>query len=107
MTTRMGAGRSAGWKPERLARVTLLPLHVRGARGGHTGRPPQPWHPAGVWRVMDRSPDVRGPNSWWIAPVDHAARMWAVRHSADMIQGHTSAPGRLLVPAYLQLELGA
>lgn len=94
-----------GWKPERLGQVQCLPLEVKGARAGISGRRPEPWRPDGVWRVLDRSPDVRGGNSWWITPVDAVARAWATRHHADMLQGCVSVPGRLLVPAFLQLDL--
>lgn len=105
MTTRRDLAVPAGWKPERLAQVQVLPLQVKGARPGANGRRPDAWRPAGVWRVLDRSPDVRGAGSWWLAPVDPQARAWAARNHADVLQGHVSVPGRLLVPAYLQLTL--
>jgi hypothetical protein len=93
------------WKPGRLARVRCLPLMPKGARPGHTGHAPPPWQPVGEWRVVDRAPDTRGPSSWWLAPVNDAARSWAARFGQDMVQGHVSVPGRLLVPAGVQLDL--
>jgi hypothetical protein len=107
MTTKRDLVLPTGWKPGRLAQVQVLPLEPKGARPGVTGRRPDPWRPQGVWRVVDRSPDVRGASSWWLAPVDAAARRWATRNHADMLQGHVSVPGRLLVPASVQLELDA
>jgi hypothetical protein len=104
VTTRRDLAIPAGWKPARLAQVKCLPLEVKGARAGITGRKPDPWQPQGVWRVVDRSPDVRGANSWWLAPIDAAARTWATRNHGDMLQGHVSVPGRLLVPASVQLD---
>lgn len=87
-----------GWQVRRNARVQVLPLQVEGARPGITGRPPQVWQPLGSWRVIDRSPDVRGVNSWWLQPADEQARVWVYQHPKDTTQGCVTVPGRLIVP---------
>lgn len=93
------------WQVTRDARVQVLPLGRQQATTRGIGRPPAPWQPAGVWRTIDRSPDMRGTGSWWLQPVDDAARAWTAAHRADVTQGCVSVPGRLIVPAFLQLDL--
>jgi hypothetical protein len=106
VTTRRDLTIPEGWQPRRNTRVRCLPLEPKGARKGVTGRRPEPWQPAGVWLVIDRSPDIRGGNSWWCQPADDTARTWARIHAADMVQRCVSVPGRLLVPPGVQLANG-
>jgi hypothetical protein len=105
MTTRRDLTIPEGWQPQRNYRVRCLPLEVKGARAGITGRKPEPWQPAGTWRIVERSPDTRGANSWWLFPTDDAARRWAQVHHADCVGGFVSVPGRLLVPPGVQLTI--
>lgn len=90
-----------GWQVTRNARVQVLPLQVEGARLGVAGKLPDAWQPLGTWRVIDRAPDTRGANSWWLQPADDCAKGWARAHRADCTQGCVNVPGRLVVPAGL------
>jgi hypothetical protein len=54
MTTRRDLTIPEGWQPQRNYRVRCLPLEVKGARAVITGRKPEPWQPAGTWRIVER-----------------------------------------------------
>lgn len=53
--------------------------------------------PAGVWRCIERSPE---PASWWLQPVDDAARAWLAAPGCPLkaVQGCVEYPTRLMDP---------
>jgi hypothetical protein len=75
-----------GWRPGRNMRVEVHP---------HEKFDPHP--PAGVWRIVDRSPGSPGPH-WWMQPHDDVARRWAERNPARIISGCVEVKGLLIVP---------
>lgn len=74
-----------GWAPRRGSAVCVLPHRD------------EPVPPAGVWRIIDRSPTEPGPY-WWAQPHDDEARRWAARHGSRIVQGCLDVKGLRLVP---------
>lgn len=72
-----------GWKPKRGSVV-----HVEPSKD-------DPAPPHGVWKILDRAP---GAGSWWLQPVDDAARDWAGRWPGQVVTGCVQRHGRVLIP---------
>lgn len=81
-----------GWSPGRNMRVMVQPATD------------EPVPPAGVWRILDRSPGGPGPH-WWLMPHDDAARGWLAAHLSRAVQGCTEVKGLRLAPPGTQLVI--
>lgn len=81
-----------GWRPERNARVIVLPHRD------------EPVPPVGVWRIIDRSAGGPGPH-WWAQPHDDLARAWAERHRSRIVQGCLEVIGLRLAPPGTQIPI--